>query len=98
RCASLCGPSHIGIEDVSDQEMKECLQCVVTAAGDSCPTLEISHDCPCIFDTVNYAEEAVPSIEPLTCDSGDVYPYAVNVESGEYARERCLDGERNYCR
>jgi hypothetical protein len=97
RCLTSCDlATHE--EGQTDEERRQCLECVVDAVGSSCLTrVEASEDCPCIFNNINYAVEAPPNIEPLTCDSGDVYPFTVDNETGEFVRERCLDGDRRYC-
>ena len=53
--------------------------------------------CPCELSGVDYGVEAAPNVEPLTCDSGDVYFFAVSTEAGEIVREECLSGNDLFC-
>lgn len=99
-CVFLCHPDRNGYEDVSDAEMKECLECVVEKAGDACPTpFEVSSLCPvCTFDSSDYATEATPAIEPLICASGDVFHFSGNAEDGQFRRDQCLEQDKEaYC-
>jgi hypothetical protein len=98
RCLTSCRLAGQGFESTSDEELKECLDCAAQETDASCPGwTEVGERCPCVFDTQSYHFEAYPDIEPLTCDSGDLYPTLADPSEGDALRQRCLDGEIDFC-
>jgi hypothetical protein len=99
RCLTSCKLNRQILEDVTRQESRECLLCMADTIGESCSDIdEANAVCPCDFDGREYGVEAAPNIEPLSCDSGDVYFFVVSTEDGEFRREKCLSGVEKFCR
>jgi hypothetical protein len=91
-CMMSCERNEAELEMGSTAEHRECLECVVEEVGLECADLrEASERCPCEFEYRQLGTRATPRFEPMVCDSGDVYVFAADNESGALFRERCLE-------
>jgi hypothetical protein len=98
RCLTSCKLNRQILDDTTRREARGCISCVADAIGDSCISRsEASAACTCDFDGREYGVAAAPDVEPLTCDSGDVYFFVVSTEAGEIVREECLSGNDSFC-